>query len=73
MTAHDGRYQSTIAKLRAARLAAGLSQAELGAQLNRWQQFVSKYESGERRLDFVELIDISRALSVDYKILLEDL
>jgi len=37
------------------RVAAGLKQAELAAILDEPQSFVSKIESGERRLDIVEL------------------
>lgn len=37
------------------RIAAGLKQAELADRLGEPQSFVSKYESGERRLDLVEL------------------
>lgn len=45
-----------------ARTAAGLTQTELARRLQRPQSFVSKYESGERRLDVVELVEISEAL-----------
>jgi transcriptional regulator with XRE-family HTH domain len=48
-----------------ARQRAGLSQTQLAERLGKRQQFVSKYESGERRLDFVELVDIARALELD--------
>lgn len=41
--------------LREARLAAGLRQADVAARLGEPQSYVSKYESGERRLDIVEL------------------
>jgi len=37
------------------RIAAGLKQAELAAYLGVPQSFVSKVESGERRLDLIEL------------------
>jgi transcriptional regulator with XRE-family HTH domain len=55
--------------LRDARIAAGLRQEEVARQLNQSQSFVSKYESGERRLDLAELRDICEVL----KISLEDL
>jgi ribosome-binding protein aMBF1 (putative translation factor) len=42
-----------------------MSQADLAHKLGKRQQFVSKYESGERRLDAIEVIDICRALSLD--------
>jgi len=44
-----------------------LTQVELAAKLNKPQSFVSKYERGERRLDVLEFIDITRALGVDAK------
>lgn len=65
----DERYRALIGKLIDARKSSGLSQEELAKRLNRHQQFVSRYEIGERRLDIVEFIDISRALGVDMSIL----
>ncbi|RAI54583.1 helix-turn-helix domain-containing protein [Roseicella frigidaeris] len=44
------------------RRAAGLTQAELAERLNRPQSFVSKYETGERRLDVVEFLEVAEAL-----------
>ena len=41
-----------------------LSQLEIAARLLAPQSFVSKYESGERRLDLVELRRIASALGV---------
>lgn len=49
------RYQRFLAKLRQARKEAGLSQVEVAKALRRPQTFVSKFELGERRLDFVEV------------------
>lgn len=48
-------YRRILAALRKAREDAGLTQAEVAAQLNRPQSFVSKCESGERRIDPVDL------------------
>lgn len=61
----DTRYRVLVARLVEARKAAGLSQATLAKLLRRHQQFVSRYEIGERRLDVVEFIDIARALDLD--------
>jgi transcriptional regulator with XRE-family HTH domain len=44
-----------LARLREARLQLGLSQAEVGRRLKRTNQFVSKVETGERRLDPIDL------------------
>lgn len=48
-----------------ARKDAGLTQAELAAKLNRPQSYVSKYESGERRLDVIEFLEVARSLGFD--------
>jgi transcriptional regulator with XRE-family HTH domain len=48
-------YRFMVARLRQAREEAGLSQREVGRRLGRPQSFVSKVESGERRIDPVEL------------------
>lgn len=63
--AHDGRYLSAIEALRLARTNAKLSQGALALKLGKRQQFVSKYESGERRLDLIEFLDIAKALDID--------
>jgi len=49
------RYQHFLKRLRGARLKAGLTQAEVARTLGVPQSFVSKCESGERRVDAVEL------------------
>jgi transcriptional regulator with XRE-family HTH domain len=46
-----------LEKLKQARLDAGLSQVEVAARFGKPQSYVSKCESGERRVDFVELLD----------------
>lgn len=57
----------------ARRQAAGLTQAELAQRLKRPQSFVSKYETGERRLDVIELIEIAEALTFDVDGLIAEL
>jgi transcriptional regulator with XRE-family HTH domain len=42
----------------------GLRQVDLAEKLGRPQSFVSKYESGERRLDVMELSEICSALHI---------
>jgi len=42
----------------------GLRQVDLAEKLGRPQSFVSKYESGERRLDLLEINEICIALHV---------
>ena len=55
-------YLQTL--LRQIRLEAGLRQADLAKRLGQPQSFVSKYESGERRLDLLELRQVCTALGI---------
>jgi hypothetical protein len=48
--------------LKSAREEAALTQTALAEKLKRPQSFVSKYESGERRLDLVELKEVCKSL-----------
>jgi transcriptional regulator with XRE-family HTH domain len=57
-------FRRLIRALREFRLAAGLRQEDLAKALGRTQYFVSRYESGQRGLDFLEVRDICRALRV---------
>jgi transcriptional regulator with XRE-family HTH domain len=50
--------------LRGLREAAGLRQVDLAARLKRPQSFVSKYESGEKTLDFLEVREVCHTLGV---------
>ena len=55
---HEALREALIA----ARKDAGLTQAGLAARLMCHQSFVARVESGQRRIDVVELIVISRAI-----------
>ena len=48
-------YERFLVRLAAARLQAGMTQAQVAKRLGRPQSFVSKIESGERRVDVIEL------------------
>lgn len=50
--------------LREVRLEAGLRQVDLAELLGHPQSFVSKYESGERRLDLPELREVCEATGI---------
>ena len=43
---------------------AGLTQVELSNALGKPQSYVSKYETGERKLDSVEICDVCKVLGV---------
>lgn len=49
----------------AARKEAQLTQASLAKSLQKPQSFVAKYENGERRLDVVEFLIVTRVIGVD--------
>lgn len=51
--------------LRELREGSALTQAQVAERLGVPQSYVSKYESGERRLDFVETADVCEALGTD--------
>ena len=46
------------------RLQAQFTQKELAGLLNKPQSYVSKYESGERKLDYLEVRDICKQCSM---------
>lgn len=57
---HSPRYRQFLRRLRQARSEAGLTQAGVARALRKPQSFVSKCESGERRVDVIELEDFAR-------------
>lgn len=54
-SAFPDEYRRFLKKLKAARLEAGLNQVDVAKRLKEPQSFVSKFETGERRIDPVEL------------------
>lgn len=49
------QYEALRLKLKAAREATGMTQTEVATLLERPQSFISKIETRERRVDFLEL------------------
>ena len=58
------KYDRFRELLTEARKKSGLTQKELAEKISRPQSFVSKYERGERRLDVVEFLEISKILGI---------
>lgn len=52
---HTTAYRGFLEKFRQARIDAGLSQIAVAKKLHKPQSYISKCESGERRVDFAEL------------------
>jgi transcriptional regulator with XRE-family HTH domain len=63
-TLHTSEQEALAALLRSVRKEAGIQQAELARRLGRPQSFVSKIESGDRRVDLVELSHFCAAVGV---------
>lgn len=61
---HSARQKILQELLRRVRAEAGFRQVDLAKRLGQPQSFVSKYESGERRLDVLELWLICNALGI---------
>ena len=58
------KYAQLLHVLKAARQEAGLTQTEVGRRFGAHASFVSKCESGERRIDVVELAEFCQAYGV---------
>jgi len=52
---YSKEYKEIIKRLKGARIEAGLTQQEVANKLGKPQSYISKIESGERRLDVAEM------------------
>jgi len=59
-TRHPEAYQRLLARLRQARQEAGFSQVAAAAALKAGQKYVSRVETGERRIDPLELRELAK-------------
>lgn len=60
----EGAVLSTL--LRESRLAAGLTQAQLGRRAGLGQELVSRGERGQRKLDILDIRALCRAMDLDF-------
>jgi len=64
---NESRYREKLLMLlKETRQKHGIKQVELAEQLGVPQSFVSKYESGERQLDILELRRICQVLGIPF-------
>ena len=68
---YSDEYKKTTEKLREARIEAGFTQEQVAEKLGKPQSYVSKSESGERRLDVTELKKFAELYFKDIKYFLE--
>ncbi|MDF0662167.1 MULTISPECIES: helix-turn-helix domain-containing protein [Rhizobium] len=59
------RHRALIALLIEKREASGLTQTELADKLGEYQSFVARLESGQRRVDVIEFLELARILNFD--------
>src|ERR1043165_4890598 len=59
------RHKALIALLIERREATGMTQTQLADRLGQYQSFVARLESGQRRGDVVEVLELAEALGVD--------
>jgi len=64
-TLSSPRHEALRAFLVEKRKRAGLTQADVAAKLGRYQSFVATIESGQRRIDVIELLDLAEAIGFD--------
>lgn len=65
------RKKALLTLLRDIRKEAGLRQTDLAKKLEKPQSYVSKYESGERRLDLLELEQVCQAIGIRLNVLVK--
>jgi len=58
------QQEALLSLLREIRSDAGLRQVDLADKLGQPQPYVSRYESGERRLDILELREVCEAVGI---------
>ena len=67
-TIYTDDHKYLVEQLKKARNQAGLEQKQVAEMLNKTQSYVSKIESGQRRIDIKQLKDFARIYkkSIDY-------
>ncbi len=59
--------------LKEARITANLRQLDVANSLGKPQSYIAKIESGERKIDFIEVLDICKQIKLDPKNLVDRL
>ncbi|MBE7731457.1 helix-turn-helix domain-containing protein [Devosia faecipullorum] len=72
-TIRSPRQQRLVERVTEARKQAGLTQLTVARRLGRHQPFVANIETGQRRVDLVELIELAEIIGLDLHSLIEEL
>ena len=73
MSLYSLRYNLLRDELVKCRLEAGLAQRVLSKIINKAQPHISKVESGERYLDFIDFVERAQAINADPTTLIKSL
>ncbi|MCA9381349.1 helix-turn-helix transcriptional regulator [Candidatus Dojkabacteria bacterium] len=71
-TIYKPKYESVVRKLKEARLQSGMKQEAVADALGKYQSYVSKVESGDRRIDVIELLEFARLYKKNIQFFLEE-
>jgi transcriptional regulator with XRE-family HTH domain len=63
-TIYTAQRDCLVGLLRELRIEAGLTQIDLAAHIEKDQTYVSRYESGQRKLDVLEVREICQAIGI---------
>lgn len=66
-------YKLLLSRVKRARLDSGMTQKEAAIKFGRNQSFISKIESGERRIDVIELAQLMRIYRASADMMLSDI
>lgn len=72
-TLHSKRQEVLVAAIAEQRRAKGLSQAQVAKAMGRHQPFIANIESGERRVDLLELLALADIIELDVHALIDRL
>ena len=64
-TIHNKRHKRLVEVIISKRKEAGIRQVQLAKKLKRSQTWIVRLESGDRRIDVIELIDLADAIGFD--------
>jgi len=64
-TIHNKRHRRLVEFIIDKRKQAGIRQVQLAKKLKRSQTWIARLESGDRRIDVIELIDLADAIGFD--------
>jgi len=59
-TIYSGEHKHLVQQLRKARIAAGYDQTKVAKLLGKTQSYISKIESGQRRIDLIQIKEFGK-------------